>query len=149
MAKNLWLWPMAAWLLMASGCSTFNYEWRQAAKRPLPPQGVEGRWEGYWRSHSNGHYDKMRALITPAGTNRYDVRFHAAYKKGLTVYFGYTVSMEATPSTEGMSFRGQEDLGVLAGGLYTYEGRANHTNFFSTYDSKYDRGVFQMWRPVE
>ena len=39
------------------------------------------------------------------------------------------------------------NLGWLAGGVYHYEGRADATNFFSTYTSKYDHGTFQMTRP--
>jgi hypothetical protein len=35
----------------------------------------------------------------------------------------------------------------MAGGVYTYEGSASATNFTSTYNSKYDHGVFQMRRP--
>lgn len=96
----------------------------------------------------------MRALIAKMDTNHYDVKFRAAYKfetfKFITAHFGYTVRMETRPSTnEDVAFHGSEDLGKLAGGVYTYEGHANATNFFSTYKSKYDRGVFEMRRPSE
>jgi hypothetical protein len=87
-------------------------------------------------------------------TNHYDVKFHAAYKsetfKFITVYFGYTVRMEAQPSTnDSVAFHGSENLGVLAGGVYTYEGNATATSFFSTYKSKYDHGTFEMKRPLK
>jgi hypothetical protein len=137
--------------LIFSGCSTFNYEWRQAANKPTPTNDITGRWEGNWLSHANGHNDKLRCLIKPAGTNRYDAKFHAAYShsrfKWLKVHFGYTVPLQAQPATNGVTFTGREDLGALAGGVYTYEGHANTTNFFSTYKCKYDHGVFQMTRP--
>jgi len=147
---------MAGLLLLAAlllcGCSTFNYEWRQAAKKPIPADDIAGPWQGRWLSHANGHNDKLRALITKADTNHYDVKFHAAYKfetvKFITVHFGYTVRMEIRPGTNGVAFHGSENLGALAGGVYTYEGRADATSFFSTYNSKYDRGVFEMKRPV-
>lgn len=137
------------WLvaLLLAGCSTFNYEWRQAAKRPVPEKGIAGPWEGRWISEANGHRDQLRALITPVDTNHYDVKFHAAYKKWITVHFGYTVRMETKPDANGVAFHGAENLGVLAGGIYTYKGRADATNFFSTYQSKYDRGTFKMKRP--
>ena len=141
-------------LFTATGCSTFNYEWRQAAKRTTPPDNITGRWEGRWISKATGHEDKLRALITSVDTNHYDVKFHAAYKsetfKFITVHFGYTVRMETRPGTnKGVAFHGSENLGVLAGGLYTYEGNATATSFFSTYKSKYDHGTFQMKRPVK
>ena len=144
-----------AWIAVLSsillcGCSTFNAEWREAAKTPSPTNDIAGRWEGRWLSNVNGHNEKLRALITPVDTNHYDVKFRAAYKKWITIHFGYTVRMEVTADTNGsVTFRGSEDLGFLAGGIYTYAGRATPTNFYSTYDSKYDRGTFQMGRPDE
>ena len=129
------------------GCSTFNDEWRQAAKQSTPTSDIIGRWEGRWLSHANGHNEKMRCLITQVDTNHYDARFHAAYKKWITIYFGYTVRLETKPGTNGVAFHGQENLGPLAGGVYTYDGHANGTNFFSTYKSKHDNGIFQLQRP--
>ena len=134
-------------LLACTGCSSFNRAWREAGKQPAPTPGLTGRWEGRWYSDANGHNDKLRAIITAVDTNHYDVKFHAIYKKVITIHFGYTVRMETKPSTNGVAFRGSEDLGFLAGGLYTYEGRADGTNFFSSYKSKYDWGTFEMKRP--
>jgi hypothetical protein len=133
--------------LVFSGCSAFNYEWRQVARKPTPTEGIAGRWEGHWISRANGHNDKMRCLITQVDTNHYDAKFHAAYKKWITVHFGYTVRLETKAATNGVTFHGSENLGPLAGGVYTYDGHANATNFFSTYKCKYDRGIFQMHRP--
>lgn len=130
------------------GCSTFNYEWRQARTKPVPVDGIAGPWEGRWVSQANGHNDKLRALITPVGTNHYDVKFHAAYKKWITVHFSYTARMEVQSEAGGVvKFRGSEDLGPLAGGVYSYEGTASPTNYFSTFRSKYDHGTFEMQRP--
>jgi hypothetical protein len=140
--------------LVLCGCSAFNYEWRQAAKKSTPVNEITGRWEGRWISTVNGHNDMLRALISKVDSNHYDVKFHAAYKsetiKWITVHFGYTVHMETKPATNGIvEFHGSENLGVLAGGVYTYDGRADPTSFFSTYKSKYDRGTFEMKRPNE
>ena len=134
--------------IIFSGCSAFNYEWRQAAKKTTPVSSITGRWEGRWISEANGHHDQLRALITVVDTNHYDVKFHAAYKQWITVHFGYTVRMETMyGGGHTVAFHGSENLGWLAGGIYTYDGRADATNFFSTYNSKYDRGTFQMKRP--
>lgn len=142
-----WRVVLAAAAAALTGCSTFNYEWRQAAQKPVSIDGITGRWEGRWISQANGHHDKLRALIAKVDTNHYDVKFHAAYKKWITVYFGYTVRMETRLSAQGVAFQGSENLGALAGGVYTYDGHADPTNFFSTYNSKYDRGTFEMKRP--
>ena len=129
------------------GCSTFNNEWRQAAKATTPTNDITGRWEGRWFSHANGHNERMRCLITQVDANHYDAKFHAAYKKWITIYFGYTVRLETKSSPNGVTFRGQQNLGALAGGVYAYDGHANATNFFSTYHSKHDNGIFQLYRP--
>ena len=138
-------------LLALTGCSSFHREWREAATRAVPANDFAGRWEGRWSSEANGHNDQLRALITVVDTNHYDVKFHAAYQNWqtlfVTVHFGSTVRIETKPSTNGVTFRGSEDLGFLAGGIYTYEGRSDATNFFSTYKSKYDWGTFEMKRP--
>ncbi len=133
--------------LLGSGCSTFNYEWRVAARTPAPTNDITGRWEGRWISHANGHNDAMRCLVTKVDDRHYDAKFHAAYKKWITVYFSYTVRMETRPATNGVAFHGAENLGALAGGIYTYDGFATPMNWSSTYKSKYDRGVFEMKRP--
>ena len=152
--KHFFQFTLLLFLFATAGCSTFNYEWRQAAKQPAPANDITGRWQGRWVSKSSGHEDKLRALISKVDTNHYDVKFHAAYKsetfKFITVHFGYTVRMEARTDANGtVAFNGSENLGPLAGGVYTYEGSADPTNFFSTYNSKYDRGTFQMQRPKD
>lgn len=136
-------------LLALCGCSTFSYEWRREARRTAPANGITGPWEGRWLSQSNGHAGTLRAIVTQVDTSHLDVKFYAAYKQWITFHFGYTVRMEAKPGVEGVvSFRGSEDLGALAGGVYNYEGQADRTNFSSTYKSKYDHGTFEMKRPV-
>jgi hypothetical protein len=58
----------------------------------------------------------------------------------------YTVPLSVEPQDSGSRFRGEADLGWLAGGVYRYEGHATATNFFSTYECKYDGGTFRMTR---
>jgi hypothetical protein len=151
MKSYVWIYLIPL-LLGFTGCSSFNREWQQAATQPAKATGITGRWEGRWQSQANGHNDRLRAIVTAADTNRYDVKFHAAYKHWLTLFItihsGYTVRMETTPDGGGLKFHGSEDLGFLAGGVYSYEGRADATNFFSTYKSKYDWGTFEMKRPA-
>ncbi len=133
------------WLLLAGGCSTFNYEWQAAAKKPAPASGLEGRWQGTWKSDANGHHDQLRCLITQQPDGKYRALFHAHYGQWLT--FGYTAKLDAQETAGVFKFAGDADLGWYAGGLYHYEGRADGTNFSSTYRCPSDHGVFQMTRP--
>jgi len=133
--------------MLASGCSTFHRDWKQALAQPVQWRGLEGPWDGTWRSDVNGHHGRLRCLITRGGQGRHEARFHANYKKILS--FGYPVKLEVRETNGVFSFEGAADLGWWAGGEYRYRGHATGTNFFSTYHSKHDHGTFQMTRPGE
>ena len=132
-------------LLLATGCSSFNKEWKTALKQPMSVEGVAGPWDGRWVSDVNGHEGRLRCVMTKKSDREYDAHFHAKYKKIFS--FGYTVPMQVKRVGNSWQFEGEADLGKLAGGLYTYKGAATGTNFFSTYDNKYDHGKFEMSRP--
>jgi hypothetical protein len=131
--------------LVTSGCSTFNRDWKRAAIARAPQKGIEGRWEGRWISEVNGHNGRLRCLVSRLDDSRYQARFHAKYQKILS--FSYTVLLDAKETNGVCKFEGEADLGWFAGGKYRYTGEATTINFFSTYDSKHDRGTFQMTRP--
>jgi hypothetical protein len=133
-------------VLLLTGCSTFNYEWRREAKKPTPTNDITGRWEGSWLSDKNGHEGRLRCIITPETNGVFQAKFYATYQKWL--HFGYTVPMTVRASTNRVAFDGSVDLGKLAGGVYRYTGYTTPTNFFSTYKCKYDHGTFRMARPT-
>jgi hypothetical protein len=131
-------------LVVLSGCSTFNRDWKAAA---VPPStnSIAGRWEGKWLSDHNGHSGKLRALIRPLDNGQYETRFHAKY--GGIFSFGMAAKLDVKPTAGGQwQFSGAEDLGK-AYGVYRYEGKASATNFLSTYKASFDHGTFQMTRP--
>jgi len=134
---------------LLSSCSSFQRSWREAAATGALPPGddIFGRWEGTWKSDSSGHNDKLRCVISKVDSEHYTAKFHAKYKHIFS--FGYSVPLVVTNDGTKRTFKGEADLGKLAGGLYTYEGSANPTNFYSRYDSKYDHGTFQMTRPLK
>lgn len=131
--------------LLVCGCSSFNREWQRAGQQPAPTNSIAGRWEGHWLSDVNAHTGKLRCLITHQTNDLYAARFCATYMKVLR--FSYTVPLTVNASNEVWHFRGAEDLGALAGGVFRYVGSASVTNFHSTYDSRSDRGTFDMRRP--
>ena len=131
--------------MLGAGCTTFNHDWKVASHQSTPLTELQGRWEGLWLSDVNAHTGKLRCVISKKEGGDYRARFHAKY--GNVFSFGYTVDLKAEPFGGSYKFRGQANLGWLAGGIYSYEGHADQTNFFSTYSSKYDHGTFQMTRP--
>lgn len=140
--------PLGALVLLAGllvGCSSFSRDWKAADRPAADPLGIEGRWIGTWQNTNNTHADKMRAVMTRTGDGIYNVHFHAKYKKVLG--FKYRATFKGTAENGAFIFRGEEDLGVLAGGVYRYAGTVSPTNFYSTYESKYDTGTFTLRRP--
>jgi L,D-peptidoglycan transpeptidase YkuD (ErfK/YbiS/YcfS/YnhG family) len=131
--------------LLLTGCTSFNYEWKKAASQPAPADDLQGRWDGSWLSDVNGHNGRLRCIVTRKEDGTYRARFHATYQKVLT--FGYTVPLSVHATNGVFYFSGQANLHWWAGGVYDYEGRAEGTNFFSTYRCKYDHGTFRMSRP--
>ena len=134
-------------IVLLCGCSSFNREWKATGKSPPPTNSITGRWEGRWLSDQNGHNGALRCLITESSEGSYQAYFRATYLK--VARFSYKVPLTVTSSNDVWHFTGEEDLGVLAGGVYHYAGSASVTNFTSTYSSKYDHGVFQMTRPQQ
>ena len=128
-------------LLLASGCSSFNSDWRKASQVEWLASDLAGRWEGSWKSEANGHHGRLRCLVTKRKEGEYEARFRANYLKILS--FSYVVSLEAKREGDVFKFEGSADLGAF-GGIYRYEGRAGSTNFFSTYVSAHDHGTFEM-----
>jgi hypothetical protein len=137
-------------VIVCAGCCGFDRAWRRAAEEsPVPPNDLRGRWAGSWRSDVTGHSNELRCLMTPQTNGLSSARFHARYKKGIFRFsFGYTIPLQVRRTGEAFEFEGQADLGWLAGGVYRCEGSATSTNFHSTYESKYDHGVFEMTRPA-
>lgn len=131
--------------MLVCGCSSFNRAWKQAGQQPTPTDSITGRWEGHWLSDANAHTGKLRCIVTHQTNDLYAARFRATYLKILR--FSYTVPLSVITSNGVSQFRGEEDLGAAAGGVYRYIGSATPTNLHSTYDSKYDRGIFEMHRP--
>jgi hypothetical protein len=132
--------------LGTAGCSSFNHDWKAAA-RSAPPDSLEGRWEGTWHSDVNDHKNQLLCLITRQTNGVFSARFHAKYRKVFTWSFNYTVPLSVRQRGDAFLFEGEADLGWYAGGHYVYMGNASATNFFSTYRCNYDHGTFQMNRP--
>jgi hypothetical protein len=136
-------------VILGAGCCGFDRAWRRAAEQsPVVSSDIRGRWAGGWRSDVNGHSNELRCVMTPQTNGLYSARFHARYKKGIFRFsFGYTIPLQVRHAGDAFEFDGQADLGWLAGGVYRCEGSATPTNFHSTYQSKYDHGIFEMTRP--
>ena len=132
-------------LLCLTGCSSFNREYKAALTRPIPASDISGPWEGRWLSDKNGHTGKLRAVLEKSSNQQYDAHFHATFWKIFRT--SYRVPLNFKEENGRTTLNGEQNLGRLSGGIYTYQGEATPTHFFSTYKSKYDHGTFEMKRP--
>ena len=141
-------------LIHAAGCSTFNHDWKLLASEPLTPEpddphaGLLGRWQGEWRSDSNGHHGGLRCIIERDATDEHTGDLHARFRAtyGWCFVFEYAMPMEAEVEGDSYRFSASADLGWLAGGVYQYNGTVEGDAFHATYESRGDHGVFEMTR---
>lgn len=84
--------------------------------------------------------------MIPQGNDRYRAEFKAHW---LAFSSTYSVVFQATSRKGEVHFQGEHDLGRLYGGTYSFFGHADAKVFRASYDSSYDRGVFEMRRPPE
>ena len=117
---------------------------KNAAPAPEKADLLAGQWEGTWSSTSNGMGDHLRCTVIKSEDGKYTAGFEATFAKIFT--HRSTVTLAAEADGDKWRFRGRQDLGLLSGGVYTYEGYSDGQEFYSTYDSTFDKGVFRMKR---
>lgn len=133
-------------LLAATGCSSFDNEWKAASAVPAAEGDISGRWEGNWRSGQSGNGGGLRCVVSRIDRKTFRAHFDATYASAL--HFDYVVNLTGATADDGYTyFEGEANLGVFAGGKYQYNGRADDDEFYSTYRSESDRGQFTLARP--
>lgn len=130
---------------MTGTCSSFETDWKSTLRNPTPTNDISGPWIGTWQNTNNDHGNQLRAVIRRKSIHQWQVHFHAHYGRLLT--FAYRIQLNGDERDGQVQFTGEENLGWWVGGLFRYVGEANPTNFFSTYENKYDSGTFTLHRP--
>ena len=130
--------------LALTGCSTFNRDYNIALAKPIPFDSIEGPWDGTWQSHAGHGGHRLRALVTKTAPDTYHARFRAKF--WLLFEADQHTDLKVTAAAP-IQATGQQDLGTLAGGVYTYDATLTPTTLDATYSSKYDHGVFNLARP--
>lgn len=134
------------------GCSSFPQDFKQAAAQPAPTRVIAGAWQGRWAS-DGGHHGELRCLLTesvfvpmkPGAPVIYEARFEATFWKIFTAH--YAVELSGSTRNGATTLSGDHDLGWLAGGKYHYEAKVTPEKFDARYQSKADKGTFEMGRP--
>lgn len=137
----------AALLLLLGGCSNFNKDFEAERAAPISPSGITGAWQGTWQSEASDHKGTLRAIVTQTTPNIFHIRYRATYGPGQIITFEYSLDFPVQRQGQEYQFTGSADLGWTAGGVYTYQGHASPTDFFSTYKSSADSGTYTLKRP--
>jgi hypothetical protein len=132
-------------VLFLANCTGFQREWKAANAAPY--QGIEGPWEGTWKSAFNGHGGKLRCIVTKKENNQYEYHYWATWGGFLSGSFR-TIQEAIQSQTPGIqNLTGEKDLGAL-GGIYRFTGTTTDTTLNATYSSDgSDTGVFNLTRP--
>jgi hypothetical protein len=129
------------------GCGGSAPEQWQSSAEADPVDLMAGTWRGTWASDDKPLKGELTAAIVRRPDGTYRASFDATTPLG-----GSNKSVCIFRVTEGpdaWEFEGSEDLGLLRGGTYRYEGTVDGEEFVCTYDSAFDRGVFRMTRVSE
>lgn len=110
-----------------------------------PPKGIEGRWDGKWKSGEGGHSGRLRCILSRKEGDSYLAQFRARFGKVFDYEYAVPLKVEERDGT--YRIQGEANLHWYAGGVYHYDGQATATNFSSTYRSKSYEGTFEMSRP--
>lgn len=127
----------------STGC-VFHRDWRASQYCPTVAEGIEGPWEGRWKSEKTGREGKLKAVVTRTGDASYTVQFHST-KLGV-VPSNLDVPLQVSFRDQQYVFSGEVSRGALAGGKFRYDGYANRGHFHATYETDRDEGVFELAR---
>jgi hypothetical protein len=125
---------------LTANCRAFHAKWDQAARAPSPA----GRWEGEWRSEASGHHGPLLCVIEIVDPTTWRATFRAGYAAVFRAC--YTTDLRVSQDNQRWTFRGESNIGRLAGGNYSYEGEATDAWFVSRYRSQSDHGEFRLSR---
>lgn len=133
--------------LTLSSCSHgFRREWRAAIQNPAKP-GVEGAWEGTWKSEVNGHHGRLRCVVGPAKNAEGDHSFHYHATWAAVLSGSYRADHRVRKAPKSLwTFEGQHRMPDWAGGLYQYNGTVEGDVFTAQYKCAKDQGTYRMQR---
>ncbi len=107
---------------------------------------LEGDWVGTWASSQSPMAGALRCRVKKLERGVYEAHFDAVFAKVLSNQS--TVRLKVEQKGKRWAFTGKEDLGLLKGGVYQYDGSTDGEEFICNYDSSYDKGTFTLRRQL-
>lgn len=143
-------------LAFLNGCTTYHRRWREAAAdAPVRDRaarvGVEGSYEGTWKSSENGFGGKLWCIVTPLpkGRDSYRAEFRATWHGVFASEHDLIIHGRRQPRG-GVRFSDTAEIRMWIGsGSYRATGEIRDGLFKAEYDANYDRGAFRLSRATE
>lgn len=105
---------------------------------------LSGAWSGYWVDGNSGHSGPLRATFCQCADGRYRAVFTGRFWK--VIPFRYSVVLDVTAQDgDKLILSGESHLGLLFG-TFTYDARADATDFVADYSSRRYHGQFVLRR---
>ncbi|MFB3891047.1 MAG: hypothetical protein ACE15C_03380 [Phycisphaerae bacterium] len=124
-------------------CSTPE-GWRSADTPVQPRDLMEGTWDGEWASDGKVLHGRMSAVIERLPDSTYRASFDSETPFGFNDKSVCIFRISQRGPT--WHFEGEENLGLLKGGVYRYKGTVGPDGFQCRYESGFDNGVYRMTR---
>jgi hypothetical protein len=111
---------------------------------PVRAEPMSGRWSGRWQTTGNTMSGELRCVIDKLDDSTFRAKFDADWGDLFT--HQSTITLKIRQKTDAWKFDGQENLGLLQGGLYKYDGYVKGDEFFCNYSSDFYDGTFLLKR---
>jgi len=135
-------------LVCLTSCSGpgFAKSWHRA-KAVTSAHGVEGAWEGHWKSDFNEHRGRLFCAVAAAESPDQPHSFHYRATWMRILSGSYRAHHRVTSKgCDQWSFVGTHQMPAWAGGLYHYDGLIQEDTFTAKYRCEIDHGTFTMSR---
>ena len=132
---------IAAFLLLLTGCRSFEKDWARAGAPPERPALGTGRWVGTWQNTNNTHSGALRAVVTALDGTNHTARFQAQWGKHTG---GFRARLPGVWQDGRLVFSGSERI---LGFRIDTAGTLTDETLDATYTSRFDVGTFTLRRP--
>ena len=134
-------------LITLISCSSYQRDFKKAAKKFKPQQSPEGPWKGTWKSEKNGHQGPLWCLVSqdPTNPDLWNFRYRAGW--GVLQFGDYTHQVATKLKSNGtLPVKGSMTL-PKGFGTYSVEGELTPTRFSLEYEGSGDQGIMNLSHP--
>ena len=131
-----------AWHSLAHGRSHFEEEWDRFKARGTTD--LQGCWAGTWRSDDLRKQGPLRCVLTRIAPATYVASFCVRCFGRFPV--SYDVQLRVVEQQNRFDLEGVADLGLIAGGVHHFAGRATLQELWCNYSAKKETGKLELKR---